>query len=115
LFQILKDTAQPLGHPWQTGAGLPDAALALGVWSEPRSFVAPLDAGLREMRNAVGQMNQARLVPSEAIGFEPLRGPATVTRLPLNPAPLVSQTVAGARTAVHELKAAMMLAGLEAR
>jgi subtilisin len=115
LFQILKDTAQPLGHPWQTGAGLPDAALALGVWSEPRPFVAPLDAGLREMRNAVGQMNQAHLVRGEAIGFEPLRGPATVTRLPLNPAPLVSQTVAGATAAVHELKAAMMLAGLEAR
>jgi subtilisin len=115
LFQILKDTAQPLGHPWQVGAGLPDAALALGVWSEPRSFVAPLDAGLREMRKAVGQMNQARLARGEAIGFEPLRGPAMVTRLPLNPAPLASQTVAGARTAVHELKAAMMLAGLEAR
>ena len=28
LFQILKETAQPIGHPWQTGAGLPDPSLA---------------------------------------------------------------------------------------
>lgn len=115
LFQILKDTAQPVGHPWQTGAGLPDATLALGIRSEPRSFVAPLDAGLRDMRNAVGQMNQMRLDRGEAFGFEPLRGPATVTRLPLNPAPLASQTVGGARAAVHELRAAMTLAGLDGR
>jgi len=31
LFQILKGTAQPIGAPWQTGAGLPNAAQALGV------------------------------------------------------------------------------------
>ena len=67
------------------------------------------------MRNAVGQMNQMRLDRGEAFGFEPLRGPATVTRLPLNPAPLASQTVGGARAAVHELRAAMTLAGLDGR
>jgi hypothetical protein len=53
LFQILKETAQPIGHPWQTGAGLPDAARALGVWSGRRPLAAPLDAGLGEMRNAI--------------------------------------------------------------
>jgi subtilisin len=112
LFQILKDTAQPVGHPWQTGAGLPDAARALGIWSEPRSPVAPLNAGLREMRNAIRQMNQANFGAVEATAFEPLRGPANVTRLPLNPAPLAFQPAVGAQATVHELKAAMMLAGL---
>src|SRR6202158_6372268 len=57
LFQILKDTAQPVGHPWQTGARLPDAARALGVWSTRRLLAAPRDAGLGEMRSAIRQMN----------------------------------------------------------
>jgi len=109
LFQILKETAQPIGHPWQTGAGLPDAARALGVWSGQRPLVLPLDAGLREMRNAIRQLNQTHFGASEAMVFEPLRGPADVTRLPLNPAPLAA---GGGKTTVHELKAAMMLAGL---
>jgi subtilisin len=112
LFQILKDTAQPIGHPWQTGAGLPDAARALGIWSEPRSPVAPLSAGLREMRNAIRQMGQAHLGAVEAMAFEPLRGPANVAHLPLNPAPLAFQAAGGAKASVHELKVAMTLAGL---
>jgi subtilisin len=112
LFQILKDTAQPVGHPWQTGAGLPDAALALGVWSEPRSLVPPLNAGLREMRNAVGQMTRSHFGAGEAMSFEPLRGPANVTRLPLNLTPLTFQVASEAKGSVHELKTAMMLAGL---
>jgi len=112
LFQILKETAQPIGHPWQTGAGLPDAARALGVWSEQRPLVVPLNAGLREMRNAIRQLNQIHFGASEAMAFEPLRGPADVMRVPLSPAPLAFQATGGAKATVHELKAAMMLAGL---
>src|SRR6266446_1013912 len=112
LFQILKETAQPIGHPWQTGAGLPDAARALGVWSEQRPLLVPLNAGLREMRNAIRQLNQIHFGASEAMAFEPLRGPADVMRLPLNPAPLAFHAAGGTKATVHELKAAMMLAGL---
>lgn len=112
LFQILKDTAQPVGHPWQTGAGMPDAAQALGVWSEQRPLVVPLNVGLREMRSAIRQLNQVQLGAGETITLEPLRGPANVTRLPLNPAPLAPQVAGGGKASVHELRAAMALAGL---
>ena len=44
--------------------------------------------------------------------FEPPRGPANVTYLPLNPNPLAFQADSGAKAGVHELKAAMMMAGL---
>src|SRR5207248_10948375 len=72
LFQILKDTAQPIGHPWQTGAGLPDAARALGVWSAQRPTVVPLKAGLREMHRAIRQMDQGPFDADAATAFEPL-------------------------------------------
>src|SRR5882757_736164 len=112
LFQILKDTAQPIGHPWQTGAGLPDAARALGVWSGRRPLAAPLDAGLGEMRSAIRQMNHIYFGAGEANAFEPPRGPANVTYLPLNPIPLTFLAGSAAEASVYELKAAMMLAGL---
>src|ERR1700704_5117969 len=112
LFQILKDTAQPIGHPWQTGAGLPDAARALGVRSEPRPLAAPLKAELGEMRNAIRQLNHIYFGATEANIFEPPRGPAIVTHLPLNPIPLTFLAASAAEAGVHELKAAMMLAGL---
>ena len=111
LFQILKDTAQPLGHPWQTGAGLPDAARALGVWSGRRPLAARLDAGLVEMRNAIRQLDHVYSGATEANIFEPPRGPAIVTHLPLNPIPLTFLAASAAEAGVHELKAAMMLAG----
>jgi subtilisin len=114
LFQILKDTAQPIGHPWQTGAGLPDAARALGIWSEQRQLVVPLNVGLREMRSAIRQLNEIQFGASEAMPFEPLRGPANVARLPLNPGPLPFQADGGGKASIHELKAAMVLAGLAA-
>ena len=112
LFQILKDTAQPLGHPWQTGAGLPDAARALGVWSGRRPLAARLDAGLVEMRNAIRQLDHVYSGATEANIFEPPRGPAIVTHLPLNPIPLTFLAASAAEAGGHELKAAMMLAGL---
>ena len=112
LFQILKDTAQPIGHPWQTGAGLPDAARALGIWSRRRPLAAPLDVGLGEMRSAIRQMNHIYFGAGEANAFEPPRGPANVTYFPLNPTPLAFQAESGTKARVHELKAAMMMAGL---
>jgi len=108
LFQILKDTAQPIGHPWQTGAGLPDAARALGVRSQQAT---PVEARLAEMRNAIRQLDRVYSSASEVI-FEPPRGPANVTHLPLNPIPSAFPAARGAESGVYELKAAMMLAGL---
>ena len=58
LFQILKVTAQPIGHPWQTGAGLPDAVRALGVGSAQRPFTATLTAELAQMRSAIRQLTK---------------------------------------------------------
>ncbi|PWT87569.1 MAG: subtilisin [Proteobacteria bacterium] len=112
LFQILKDTAQPIGHPWQTGAGLADAARALGVWSDQRPLAVPLSAGLREMRSAIRQLDRIPFGASQAMIFEPPRGPANVTRLPLNPAPLTFEAAGAGTATVHELRAAMALAGL---
>jgi hypothetical protein len=115
LFQILKDTAQPIGHPWQTGAGLPDAAQALGGASfQRRPLTTPLNAGLREMRSAIRQLNRIHVgaSASQAELFEPPRGPANTTRLPLNPIAPAFQAEGGAKAGVQELKAAMMLAGL---
>lgn len=113
MFQILKATAQPIGHPWLTGAGLPDAARALGVWSAPRPMAATLNAELAEMRSAIRQLNQIHLsAASEMNLFEPPRGPANVTPLPLNPAPWTFVPERGAEASVHELRAAMLLAGL---
>lgn len=111
LFQILKDTAQPIGHPWQTGAGLPDAARALGLRSQQWPL-APVDARLAEMRNAIRHLDRAHSGASETNAFEPPRGPANVTHLPLNPIPAAFVAARSAEAGVQELKAAMMLAGL---
>jgi subtilisin family serine protease len=112
LFQILKGTAQPIGHPWLTGAGLPDAARALGVGSAAKPIGATLNAELAEMRSAIRQLNQIRSNAGEANLFEPPRGPANVSQLPLNPAPWSLAPERSADASVRELKAAMMLAGL---
>jgi hypothetical protein len=125
LFQILKDTAQPIGLPWQTGAGLPDAARALGLPSRPWTAEAPLNVELQRMRQAMHQaMRQARhqairSVDATCTGlgrptmFEPPRGAATVTRWPLNqnPPAMMFETTA-AEGGLHALKAAMTRAGL---
>jgi hypothetical protein len=112
LFQILKGTAQPIGHPWLTGAGLPDAARALGVRSAAKPIGATLNAELAQMHSAIRQLNQSRSNASEANLFEPPRGPANVSQLPLNSPPWSLAPERSADASVHELKAAMMLAGL---
>src|SRR5207302_1769243 len=76
LFQVLKGTAQPVGHAWQTGAGLPDAARALGVWSAPQPPGATLNTELAEMRSALRQLKRPQLSAGQANVFEPPRGPA---------------------------------------
>jgi subtilisin len=77
LFQVLKETAQPLGDPLRTGAGLPDAARALGI--QPPVFaslrLAPLPASrLSEMRRAIGFAGLGDL----ELLTEPPRGPAAI-------------------------------------
>jgi subtilisin len=112
LFQILKGAAQPIVHPWLTGAGLPDAARALGVRSQQWPLAMPLEARLAEMRNAIRQLDRVYSSASEVNIFEPPRGPANVAHLPLNPIPSAFAAARGAETSVHELQAAMKLAGL---
>jgi hypothetical protein len=117
LFQILKDTAQPIGDPRQTGAGLPDAARALGLASQPWPFEPPLDVGLEQMRHAISHCERVHFGARDAfveaaMAFEPPRGPATVTRLPLNP--IAPTAMMGTQASVDALKAAMRHAGLSA-
>ena len=66
------------------------------------------------MRGAIRRLDETQFGASGAMPFEPLRGPANVSRLPLNPTPLVFQDHGPGRASVHELKAAMALAGLAA-
>ncbi len=117
LFQILKETAQPIGHPWLTGAGLPDAARALGLPPRPWPQAAPLDVNLAEMREAVGRLDTIPFDMTEKIGSEPPRGPANLTPWSLNPFPIPLPTTSfavgqGTGASLHELKSAMKLAGL---
>jgi hypothetical protein len=105
LFQILKETAQPLGNPMLTGAGLPCAPLALGLqlWAPQTSF----GGALGDLRDA---LNYAGLGPRrpDAPGPQPQRGPALVAPIPLTP-PFSRQA------SLSDLQAAMQLAGLSAR
>jgi hypothetical protein len=117
LFQILKDTAQPIGQPWQTGAGLPDATRALGLTSPHWQAELPLDGGLAEMRQAIRQMDQvnsAQVSDGFAPTFEPPRGPAIVTNVPLDPFPatMAGDDKSDMDVTARALKVAMRLAGL---
>ena len=112
LFQILKDTAQPMGHPWETGAGLPDAVRALGIWSERRPPAAPFHAGVREMRSAIRQLDHNHFGAGETNAFEPPRGPANVTHLPLSPSPPMFEAESGANASAPKLKPVTVLRGL---
>jgi subtilisin family serine protease len=106
LFQILKETAQPLGHPMLTGTGLPCAPLALGLqlWA-PQT---PFGVGLGDMRDALHHAGLFGPKRPNVPGPQPQRGPAFVAPLPLTP-PLSRQA------GLTDLKAAMQLAGLSAQ
>jgi hypothetical protein len=67
------------------------------------------------MRSAIRQVNRLYVGAGEVKAFEPPRGPANVTHLPLNPTPLAFQADSRTKAGVHELKAAMMMAGLSDR
>lgn len=110
LFQILKQTAQPLADPWRTGAGLPYAAHALGLQPQRQPFVAPLDAGLGEMRHAM----QGAGLFGRREAPQPPRGPAAITHLPLNWIPPIMMRTTGTPGGMNDLKAAMQGAGLSA-
>jgi subtilisin family serine protease len=117
LFQILKAAAQPIGHPWQTGAGLPDAARALGFAPQAWPQAMPLHVGLGELRSALRRADVAHTdafapVAFAPVTFEPPRGPAAITPLPLNPLPTVMMAGPGVDASVHALRNAMMMAGL---
>jgi subtilisin len=112
LFQILKAVAQPIGYPWQTGAGLPDAARALGVASQPWAQAPPLHVGLGELRSALRRGDFAQAGAFESVAFEPPRGPAAVAQWPLNPLPTAMMAATGGEAGMHALKNAMMMAGL---
>ena len=114
VFQILKETAQPIGQPWQTGAGLPDAARALGRPSQVRSMFVPLQVGLAEMRNAIRTAGLAEAGVDDVAFAELPRGAATVTRFALNPSPLTATPVEESEATIDDLKAAMRVAGLSA-
>ena len=113
LFQIVKMTAQPLGDPLRSGAGLPDATRALGL-PAAQSGAAGFEAGLGEMRaalNRAGVFDGGERLP---LPPEPPRGPALITHLPLAvAAPLIG--VGDIAAAMRELDAAMLMAGLSPR
>jgi subtilisin family serine protease len=114
LFQILKETAQPIGQPWQTGAGLPDAVRALGRPSQVRSMFVPLQVGLAEMRNAMRSAGLSESALGDVMFSEPPRGTAAVTQLPLNPSPLTAVPGQDGEASIQTLKDAMRVAGLSA-
>jgi len=114
VFQILKETAQPIGQPWQTGAGLPDAARALGRPSQVRSMFVPSQVGLAEMRNAIRTAGLAQAGVDDVAFAQLPRGTATVTRFPLNPSPLTATQGEEGEATIKDLKAAMRVAGLSA-
>jgi subtilisin len=111
LFRILKETAQPLGDPLRTGAGLADAPRALGLSPQPLAF-APVSLALPELRSAMQFAGLAEGRKHEMLFAQPPRGPAIVVDLPFNPAP--SAAASGTATDIRGLKEAMLLAGLSA-
>jgi hypothetical protein len=115
LFQVLKEAAQPLGDLLRTGAGLPDAARALGIQSSVFASLplAPLPASrLSEMRRAIGFAGLGDL----ELLTEPPRGPAVIGQALSQFAPSSSGRAGGpsskAGTDVRLLRETMTRAGL---
>jgi subtilisin family serine protease len=117
LFQVMKETAQPLGDPLRTGAGLPDAVRALGV--QPSAFASMPSAAapvsrLSEMRRAIRFAGLGDL----ELASEPPRGPVMVAQAvpQFAPSPIQPVSGSGSRTGtdVRVLREAMARAGLSA-
>jgi hypothetical protein len=114
LFQILKATAQPLGHPALTGAGLPRASLALSLQAQMGAPHAPFGDGVEEMRDALRDAGLFGLGSGEWPGPQPQRGPAFVAPIPLTAMSPRAMGGLGLEAGLSDLKAAMLLAGLSA-
>jgi subtilisin len=112
LFQILKETAQPLGNPVLTGAGLPRAPVALGLQAHAWTPHVSLGPGMEEMRDALRRAGLAGFDYAESPGPLPQRGPAFVAPLPLTPLWPQGIGVMSPDAWLSDLKAAMRLAGL---
>jgi subtilisin len=114
LFQILKATAQPLGDPVQTGAGLPDAPMALGLPLQPHLGPPPINVALAQMRDALRFAGRIDGAAASAANIpEPPRGAAVTAQLPLTATAAASAAGArGIEAAMHDLNSAMQLAGL---
>ena len=79
LFQVLKETARPLGDPLRTGTGLADAALALGIHGgvfAPMPSASIPGSRVSELKQA---LRLAGLADLELLN-EPPRGPAEIGR-----------------------------------
>lgn len=112
LFQILKASAQPISDVALTGAGLPDATVALDI--VPQHTVRD---GLEEMVHA---MRCAGLYPGRdpaggsSSRREPARGPADIAQWPLRPAFVLEEQLHPIRNAsLHDLAEALRAAGLD--
>jgi subtilisin len=112
LFQILKATAQAIGDPTESGAGVPDALRALGLRPPAEAYAPPLAAGLRDMHHALCFAGLKGANGGSATVTEPARGPVDISQVPLNVAPPSILPAGGAKSGVGALKAAMQMAGL---
>jgi len=114
LFQILKETAQPLGHPALTGAGLPRAAAALGLQAPVWTPHVSIGTGMEEMRSALRHTSLFGLDAGDVPEPDLQRGPAFVAPLPLTPQWPQTMGGTGVKAGLSDLRAAMLLAGLSA-
>jgi hypothetical protein len=117
LFQVLKETAQPLGDPLRTGAGLPDAPGALGLQQPLRpSVTAPLSLALPELRNAMRLAGLTQAAIYDEAFPQPPRGPAAVWGLSsslVQPTPQSAfMSAADTRADKRALREAMLVAGI---
>lgn len=111
LFQILKETARPLGDPLRAGAGLADAPCALGIEAQLQHAPIAINFGIEQMRDAVRRAETAGGM-RDSMDFEPPRGPAIIAAVPTGSAPAFM--AAGVEADVRALRTAMRLAGLSA-
>jgi hypothetical protein len=112
LFQILKESAQPLGDPMRTGAGIPDATRALGLARQQQPYVAPLSLGLPELRNAMRLAGLADTDRYQMFHPAPPRGPASVGGLPPYLMQPAMMSAMGRGADIRVLREAMLAAGL---